>query len=60
MHPLKREFHTLQSSQDCFRQIGTPSTLKKDNARTQTENKWADFERQSRINDLMTEPNYPW
>ena len=59
VHPMKKESHVLQSLQDFVRSIGVLPTLKRENARTQTGNKWTDFERQLCMNGLMTEPHSP-
>ena len=57
---MSKESHSLHSLQDFVRNAGIPPTLKRDNAKTQTGDKWAGFERQMCINGLITEPHSPW
>ena len=57
---MKRELHAIRSLQDFVRTVGILPTLKHDNSRTQTRDKWMEFECQMYINRLMTEPHSPW
>ena len=60
VHPTKIESHSSRSLQDFVRNAGILPILERDNARTQTREKWTSFERQSCVDGIMTEPKSPW
>ena len=56
----KKENHVVTSLQDFARTVGVPSTVKRDNFKTQTGEKWKEVECNLCIKGKMTGPHSPW
>ena len=46
--------------QDFSRTVGIPNTIKTDNAKTETGERWTNWCRKYCVNTKYTEPHYPW
>ena len=60
VQPMKTESHSHVALQDFGRQVGIPTCIKTDNAKTEIGKKWTEWCRTYLVKSKFTEPKHPW
>ena len=58
--PMKKESQSINSLKYFCRYAGIPHTIKSDNAKTKTVEKWTTYCRNIMTKQILTKPNSPW
>ena len=56
---MKRETEVSTTLEDFVRKVGAPYSVRNDNAKAQTSERWKNILRKYQINDELTEPHHP-
>ncbi|MEM1008261.1 MAG: hypothetical protein AAGJ35_04595, partial [Myxococcota bacterium] len=56
---MKRETEAPTTLEDFVRKVGAPFSVRNDNAKAQTSERWKNILRKYQINDKLTEPHHP-
>ena len=56
---MKRETEVSTTLEDFVRKVGAPYSVRNDNAKAQTSERWKNILRKYQINDKLTEPHHP-